>query len=450
MWKTGILLGWTMLLSACSLVTYQPVETITQINTNQGYRLKNQLINGQNDGNLIILMFSGGGSRAASLGYGVLEQFNQAYIRPTAKGGTLLENIDLVYGVSGGSVLAGYFSLYGRETIPKFENNFLKKNFQSEVIGQIFSVSNLPRLSSPQFGRGDLLQEQLDLSLYKGATFGDLTFRRKGPFAVISATDMSTGTKISFTQETFDALCLNLADLKISRAVAASSSVPLVFAPITLNNNSGNCHYQIPIEIRTNMVEATGARAKNIEEVANLMSSYQNRQERPYLHLVDGGLTDNLGLSNLLDVKDAVGEDQMRTRLRQTKLKRIIVINVNAQNEVTDEIDKTADVPGMSAVINTIVNVPIDRNTQTTLRNFRTFADMWNKEMKKQKAADRINMYFVSLSLKDLPESKLKKDVLNISTSFYLPDSDVNKLKLAAQILLQNSQEYQQVLHELQ
>ncbi len=71
---------------------------------------------------------------------------------------------------------------------------------------------------------------------------------RKGPFAVISATDMNIGQKLTFTQETFDGLCLNLNDLEISRAVAASSSVPLIFAPLTLNNNGGNCHFSMPQE----------------------------------------------------------------------------------------------------------------------------------------------------------------------------------------------------------
>ncbi|EGV05526.1 phospholipase, patatin domain protein [Haemophilus pittmaniae HK 85] len=140
------------------------------------------------------MTFSGGGSRAASLGYGVLEQFQNAAVRPTEKGDTLLQNIDIVYGVSGGSVLAAYFALEGSDTIPKFNESFLKKNFQKKVINEVFSVGNIPRLTSPQFGRSDLLQEQLNLALYGGRTFASLE-QRKGPFAVINATDMTVGQK---------------------------------------------------------------------------------------------------------------------------------------------------------------------------------------------------------------------------------------------------------------
>ena len=436
-------------LSACNLATYQPLQTIEQLNPQSGYRMKDVIK--QQDSNLILLMFSGGGSRAAALGYGVLEQFKHTPVKSGRQEGNLLENIDLVYGVSGGSLLAAYFALQGADVIPKFENDFLKKNFQSEVINQILSFSNLPRLTSPQFGRGDLLQEQLNLALYRNATFADLAHKRKGPFAVISATDMNIGQKITFTQEFFDGLCLNLNDLEIARAVAASSSVPLIFSPLTLNNNGGNCNYTIPeLAILEASESDGGLKSKNIEEVKNILSLYQNSKERPFIHLVDGGLTDNLGLSSLTDIYDVMGQEKIYRKALESGLKRIVVINVNAQNEITSEIDQSADVPGVTDVVNTIINVPIDRNTQITLRRFREFAEQWNKNMRKIPAPDRVELHFVSLSLKDLPESPLRKEVLNISTSFYLPASDVNKLKRAAQILLENSTEYRTMLKALQ
>ncbi len=447
--KNALILLCSVLLSACSLVTYQPVETISRVDPQAGYRTQTALQ--KDDGNLIVLVFSGGGSRAAALGYGILEEFKRTPVRRSNQGDTLLDNIDLVYGVSGGSVLATYFSLEGRDVVPKFEENFLKKDFQHEIISQIFSLSNLPRLTSPQFGRSDLLQEQFNLALYKKKTFGDLATHRKGPFAIISATDMNVGQKVTFTQEFFDGLCLNLSDMEIARAVAASSAVPLVFSPLTLNNNAGNCHFSseaLEQVIAANKGEL--ARTKNIDELKATLSLYGDSRERPYIHLVDGGLTDNLGLAGLVDIYDVAGQELMYRKAIASGLKRIVVINVNAQNEVSNEIDKSADVPTAAYVINTVINVPIDRNTQTTLRRFREFTDSWNLFMQKVPAEKRVELHFVSLGLKDLPESPLKKEVLNISTSFYLPRSDVNKLKQAAQLLLRNSTEYRATLKALQ
>ena len=449
MLKRVLLLLLGGLATACGSMIYQPTETISRVDPNTGYRLENAVA--QSDDNLVILMFSGGGSRAAALGYGVLEQFKNTPVKPNGKGDRLIDRIDFVFGVSGGSVLAAYFSLHGREVIPKFEDNFLKKDFESEILSRFFSLSNLPKITAPQYGRGDLLQEQLNLSLYKGAKFGDLLNRRKGPFAVISATDMNSGQKITFTQDFFDELCLNLNDLDIARAVAASSAVPLVFSPLTLNNNGGNCHFDTNELIRrTQTTEEDTLRMQNVKEAEARLSLYQNSRRRPFLHLVDGGLTDNLGLSTLLDIYDLSGQDEIYQEVAKHRLKRIIVINVNAQNEVTSEIDRTADIPSTGDVINTIINVPIDRNTQMTLYRFREFADGWNAQMAKKPVRQRIEMHFVNLSLKDLPESELRKEVLNINTSFYLPHGQVNKLKQAAQVLLRNSEEYRRMLKTLQ
>jgi len=82
---------------------------------------------------------------------------------------------------------------------------------------QSLSFANMPRLVSPEFGRGDLLQEQFENTLFGNMTFGDLVKYRKGPFAVISATDMASGQRIDFTQENFDQFCLDLSDLRVAR-----------------------------------------------------------------------------------------------------------------------------------------------------------------------------------------------------------------------------------------
>lgn len=253
--KKAVLLAALSGLSACAQFQYQPVATIDKVDRSQGYRFDAEAGKPQDDDMLVVLMFSGGGTRAAALGYGVLEELDKQKIYSGGREKSLLEAVDLVYGVSGGSVLAAYFSLHGKETIPSFERRFLKQNFQRQVSKQVFSLANVPRLTSPEFGRGDLLQEQFESTLFKNATFGDLASRRKGPFAVITATDMSLGNRFEFTQEYFDMMCLNLSDLKIARAVAASSAVPLVFAPLTLNNNGGNCGYRLPEKISRAVVD---------------------------------------------------------------------------------------------------------------------------------------------------------------------------------------------------
>mgnify|MGYP000542236892 FL=1 len=438
-----------VLLTACHSILYQPAKTLSQIDPEKGYRLEKTMQQALEKENLVIVTFSGGGSRAVSLGYGVLEQFQQATVRPTERGDTLLQNIDVVYGVSGGSVLAAYLALEGQETIPKFKAFFLKKNFQKKVINEVFSLSNVPRLTSPQFGRSDLLQEQLNLALYHGKTFADLAQQRKGPFAVINATDMTAGQKVSFTQDFFDWLCVDLNDIEIARAVAASSAVPLIFSPITLNNHAGFCHAESKKAFLMQTQPGNHLLLNNFNAMQKRLARYQDSVEQPYLHLVDGGLTDNLGLASLLDMSNLLSIRKLYAELKKSALRHVVVVSVNAQNERTSHIDKSADVPGVREVVDTVINVPIDKATESTVQYSQKFANQWNAYAKRQRDA-KIKVYFVNVSLKDLPEGQLKKDVLNIGTSFYLPESDVDKLREAAKILLMQSKEYHAALKALQ
>lgn len=433
----------TLTLSACSLVQYQAVEPITQINPQQGYRFQAALENTDQDNTLVIMMFSGGGTRAAALGYGVLEALNKYPIKLGNRQTTLFQAADIVYGVSGGSVLATYYALHGNNTIPQFEQQFLKQNLQKQMVKASLSLANSPRLISPQFGRGDLLQEQFENHLFGRATFGDLAKNRANrPFAVISATDMSLGQRIDFIQETFDVLCLNLSDMRLARAVAASSSVPFVFSPIVLNNHGGNCNYT-PL---TNQLQhpLPENELRQNTKLLQRIQTYSDSKTRPYIHLLDGGLTDNLAMRGVLDLSYSPLGRLVTQQIMNNKIKRIILLNVNAQNQPNNQISTTANIPAAADVAAAIINIPIDQNSQVSLLQMNQLAANW----KAQKPD--IAFHFISVNLPDLPESELRQRVLNLPTSFYLPHEDVNALKQAAAILLQQSTAFQQLLRETQ
>lgn len=436
-------------LGACSLVEYQPLSPIARVDSERGYRLEHSLTQQQHDDTLLILLFSGGGSRAAALGYGVLEALaRQPLPHNTAR--TLLDSVDLVYGVSGGSILAIYYALHGKDTLPGFETRFLKQNFQRQIGEQILSLANMPRLTSPEFGRGDLLQEQLEASLFGSATFADLIDARQGPFAVISATDMTLGTRIEFTQEYFDLLCLDLSELRLARAVAASSAVPLIFSPLTLNNHGGTCGYTLPQRLQhllDNDSDNHSLRSQTRRELSAQRRAYENSAERPYIHLLDGGLTDNLGLRSLLDTTELYPENLLQQQMRAQKVRNIVIISVNAQNRVSSNIDKTAAVPGFVDQVNAIIDIPINQHSQESLRRVRAVADGWNAA--NHGTSSPVSLYFIGLSLFDLPAGSERDHLLNLPTSFYLNENDVNRLKTAAHQLLGQSREYRRLLDDL-
>ncbi|MBP6115455.1 MAG: patatin-like phospholipase family protein [Neisseriaceae bacterium] len=463
--RHGLLALSCAVLAACGSVRYEPIKTISEANFDEGYRLYDSILrrdeltfnNRTSDKLFVIMTLSGGGTRAAALGYGVLEEMAQNQITLDDKKTTLFNEVDLVFGISGGAILAAYFGLHGPDTLGYFEKNFLRQNLQGILKRQLFAIPNLSRLTSPEFGRGDLLEEQLDQALFKGKTYQSMISDRKGPFTVISATDMASGNRLDFTQEAFDLMCLDLADMPIARAVAASSSVPLVFAPLTLNNNGGNCTYKNVPEMLQQLEQAeqqktTLFRAQTRREMIRDLRQYANSDKRPYIHLIDGGLTDNLGLRSLLDMTNLFSRDYLYDVLDQGTAQSIVIINVNAQNELSQQIDQTANIPTMAQVVNSLVNIPIDKYSQESERQFRVLVDTFKEEQQRQaqlKGTPPVEIYYISLALKDLPNDYLREQALNIPTNLYLPNDAINQLKAAGATLLSQSKEYQRLMQAL-
>ena len=100
-------------------------------------------------------------------------------------------------------------------------------------------------LWSTGWGRSELAAQLYDEILFNGATFGDLN-RGDGPLILASATDISTGSRFGFSQRVFDIICSDLNAVSLSRAAAASSAVPVVLSPVTINNYGGTCNRVAP------------------------------------------------------------------------------------------------------------------------------------------------------------------------------------------------------------
>src|SRR4030095_4329813 len=99
-----------------------------------GYRFETRQAVSKNSGdNLVILAFSGGGTRAAAFSYGVLEYLRRTdIVMPNGGKFRLIDSIDIITGVSGGSFTALAYGLYGDKLFDDYEQRFLKRNVQGE------------------------------------------------------------------------------------------------------------------------------------------------------------------------------------------------------------------------------------------------------------------------------------------------------------------------------
>jgi len=244
------------------------------------------------DDMVVAMSFSGGGSRAAAFSYGVLTGFQQTSV-PSRKGAvSLLDRLDFLSGVSGGSILAAYYGLKGPEGYADFKQRFLDVNAE-ESLQTNLSLGNIARGLGGGVNDATAFPVWLDAHLYNHATFRDL-LSRQGPRVWINASDIYNRTTFIFAPVTFSALCSDLANYPVSLGVAASAAVPVVFAPVVIQNFDGNC--PIPLPSWVARVRADPNAQPLIKAYADELESYRSGVIK-YVKLLDGGLVDNYGLA---------------------------------------------------------------------------------------------------------------------------------------------------------
>jgi NTE family protein len=457
-----------LLLAGCATRPVNP--PITEIHPDAGYRLptRHAMRPAVNDkDSLVVLTFSGGGTRAAAFAYGVLEVLRKTEaVGPTGNRARLIDAVDVITGVSGGSFTALAYGLYGDKLFDIYEQSFLKRNVQGELMTRSLNPFNWPDLSSDRWGRSEMAANLYDEILFHGATYADLQ-KGSGPFITVMSTDISTGTRVGFNQTMFDVLCSDLSSVRLARAAAASSAVPLVLSPITINNYGGTCGFKFPAWIlaaadKDNPARPAARAIKRLEE----MQSFGDGNARPFVHLVDGGLADNLGMRAVLEALEEM--EAVRLAGGKTPLdsvKRVIVVVVNSLSVPATNWDTTERPPGNLEILIKATGVPIDRYSYETVELLRDIIARWELmrrirdsaafDVKKDPTlagvvnAPAAKLYAIEVAfpmLKDQAEFAYLND---LPTSFVLPPEAVDRLRAAAGKILIDSPDFQRLLKDI-
>jgi NTE family protein len=462
----GLLLAFTPLHWIAHYPVNAPVE---RVRPKEGYRADHFRIRGGSGETLLILAFSGGGTRAAAFSYGVLEALRDVQVEVGGKPHPLLDEVDLITAVSGGSFTAAYYGLFGKRIFDDFEEKFLTADVQGELVRRVFSPWNLARLASTRFARSDLAAEYYDELLFEGATFRDLNERTGGPTILINASDIGLSDRFPFDQDTFDLLCSDLSAFPVARAVAASAAVPVVLSAITIRNYAGTCGYGEPEWIVGAMYERDTSSRRYHR--AAMTRSYQSRERRPFIHLMDGGLSDNLGVRPLMDKVFFLGGAWNAVQASGGEnLRRLVIVVVNAQRSPDIKVNTREFSPGTFQAFKTASRVPLDQYTFETLDLLRGELDQWLEDIvlarcrdarrdlergvdagvqERVDICDDVSHYLVEVDLNKLQDSDEREHLRSLPTTFSLERSDVARLRAAGQKLLQESSAFRSLLLDL-
>lgn len=268
-------------------------------------------VDGSGKRTAFFVTISGGGSRAALFGARVLSELEHV------DGEDLARHINVISSVSGGSLAAALYGIstdagQGEAWRPVWDDNLINERLDANLrLSAAEKLANPAFLGSYIFGhqtRTDALFAALDSDVFnvpgehRSLTLGDMNPTR--PQIILNSTIATRddsdafrprpfGSLFTFTKSNLGSIGVDYSSMPVSRAVAASAAFPGMMSPVVLNRFQRGSD----------------------ETVAGVPK---------YIHLIDGGASDNLGL---LAVKRALIEDSHRLL---TQCDQVIVLTVDA------------------------------------------------------------------------------------------------------------------------
>jgi NTE family protein len=451
----GSLLAGTLALGGCSSFGGGggPINTAVAGTTTTSFEAPAP--SGNFEDTVIGMSFSGGGTRASAFAYGVLRELGRTEIVSEGRKSTMLDQVDLVSGVSGGSVTAAYFALNGPAILGDFRKKFLSQNVETNLRTEV-SITSLMRLSSEaSLNDSAGLQSWFEDNLFKGATYRDV-FNRGRPKLLINAADIYNRTPFVYNRETFSALCSDVSNYPISEAVAASAAVPLVFAPVVITNYAERCQYETPrwAQRALRNPNAPSVLRANAEAVQR----YRTNKDLKYVKLMDGGLTDNLGLTGvLLERLSADHIYEPFSEREAVKMKRLLFVVVDAGRPPGGDWSKNVST-GATDLIQAVADTAVDANIRNTYEAFASHLRDWNRELIEWRCAlpqDRVqaligqggnwncrnlSFHLVKVSFDQMLDPVQRAELEKIPTRFNLSEKSIDLLlDSSGQILRRNS-----------
>jgi predicted acylesterase/phospholipase RssA len=408
----------------------------------------------------VCLSFSGGGTRAAAFAYGALRRLRETDIGRGGSRRSLLDEVDCIAGISGGAFTAAYYGLFGAETFERFYDRFLVRSIQGELALSTVNPVNLARLASPYFSRIDLAAELYDATVFEHGTYAALA-RRPRPFVILHATSMANGAPFEFTQDEFDFLGSDLGSFPVGRAAAASSAFPFLLSPVSLRSYPPAPGFVVPLDVRLGLEtrEVNPSRYVWARQRLDLMSA----KDEKWVHLLDGGLADNIGLRSILRAYDRSG-GFIAQRVNAGHIKRLVVIAVNARTDPPERLSRQERSPGLADVFMKTATVSMEALSgdtidyaiarQTEREQAQTNIRVCNERLTSCGAepfptfAREVRTCFVEISFEGLPSPE-REEMLGLPTTFALSEDTVKRLIDVAGRLLDRSPDFQKLLRAL-
>lgn len=368
-------------------------------------------------GYFVGVAISGGGSRSANFAAACMLQLQRL---------GLLQKADYISSVSGGSLTAALYCVSDdREWNPESAQRALTYPFASEAIGRWLAPWTAMATWFTDYDRTDIFagvfQDRLFSREGRALTFADL--RADRPRLLINATDLQSGHKFIFCDESFDELNSDLGRYPIAWACAASAAVPVLLHQVTLRDYS------------------------------TIFKQYR--------HFIDGGIVDNLGIQSLVEVYDAQTRAAAQRHEPPPYPKGAVFFVLDAKTNFNARLSERGDTSFLESLkfgsgltvtallarastatmADLIVKYSADEATAASLRQQIATLNATGYLRTEDAAHRPVHIVHIALSqvngLGKVPFQTFSESLDNISTYFNIDPTDAYNLYQAADLLIQ-------------
>lgn len=434
---SAITLGLTaVILSACTSLTAQQNLPLQASTEGPAYRITT-IADDTSPELFVSLAFSGGGKRSSAFGYGVLTGLRAITIDTGSGPRPLTAEIDVVTGVSGGSFTASAFALHRDALFETYVDSFLKYDLNADIFGMYLLPWHWDWALNPNWGSNDEMARVYDDLLFKGKTYADLA-RLGRPFLGVQATDFANETPFIFSQDTFDWICSDISSMPIARAVAASNGFPILFSPISLRNHASNpdasCRRPHWVDEYAGIEDELSRR----RHLAQLAQTYMSKRESSYVHLLDGGVSDNLALRGLVQLMAPATENASAEPERLKRVRHVLIVSVDGQAEPDRQLSEVPYLDSIFRILGAVTSTAIDRYGFETLIHAREMTERLAGGIARRDCplgsngaplpCRSVTPHFAHVSLRDLADGEARTRLAAIPTGLTISDADVDAL----------------------
>jgi NTE family protein len=193
--------------------------------------------------------------------------------------------------------------------------------------------------------------------------------------------------------------------------------------------------------------------------LARTANRYLDPERAKYLHLLDGGIADNLALRGVVNGGIALDETSDTFRRVATKARRVLVLSVDGQSARDPSLSKQRVVTGLSQIFGAVSGTQIDAYNFETLiladSELRQLVDSVRKVRCAQArvidghdCAD-VRGALVRISLASISDPQERQRLQAIPTGLTIPDADVDALVSSGEKLVQQNLQIRELISDL-